>query len=126
MSDSKKCLNTECQRPAFVRGVCASCRVLLGREVKEGNITEEDLENILLPSKKKKDKTNSLSTFLKNMGYIKKDGDPVTLPPKITKEDLINKPQEQEIPQQPAKEEDLKLSMEGLKVAPFHYNEIQK
>ena len=124
MSDSKKCLNTECQRPAFVRGVCASCRVLLGREVKEGNITEEDLENILLPSKKKKDKTNSLSTFLKNMGYIKKDGDPVALPPAIKKEDLINKPQEQEII--PPKEEDLKLSIDGLKVAPFHYNNTQE
>ena len=122
MSKSKKCLNTECQRPAFVRGVCASCRVLLSREVKQGNITQENLENILLPSKKKKDKTNSLSTFLKNMGYIKQDGDPVTLPPKIKKEDLINKPEEQEIPQQPEKEEDLKLSIEGLLVAPNHSN----
>ena len=68
ISPYTKCLNSKCERPAAIRGVCSSCRVMLQRALTLKKITREEMEKILAPSKKVKNNSPAMNAFLRNMG----------------------------------------------------------
>ena len=66
ISPYTKCLNSKCERPAAIRGVCSSCRVMLQRALTLKKITREEGINLV----KKFDHEFPQKYFIEFLDYV--------------------------------------------------------
>lgn len=59
-----KCLIEACNNYPVTRGVCMSCRVSLSKAKKNKEVSQDELDRILLPRKKKRRKSKTMSWIL--------------------------------------------------------------